>query len=229
MGSSGLGAHQQEDSTPWPLFLKSLQTRNACRRRASRERIWRSRNRSRPRCRTPIRPPPTSLQDLKPIARLTSDSRIDRIVPESDAVTLLEYRSRFARDFIRSDYNFCAAKVAVARGGKLRALDIALRDTGEWLRKAIAWVDKHNAREIALPYEVIELKVTRPLAGALVRCLTQYDRLFVKTLEAMLAAKIEAVDRQNILANAEKRFRHIVQVCIPDNDQYDFDGERREP
>jgi hypothetical protein len=175
-------------------------------------------------------PPPTDepATDLKPIARLTSDSRIDRIVPESDAVTLLEYRSRFARDFIRSDYNFCAAKVAVARGGKLRALDIALRDTGEWLRKAIAWLDKHNAREIALPYEVIELKVTRPLAGALVRCLTQYDRLFVKTLEAVLAAKIQAVDRQNILANAEKRFRHIVQVCIPDNDQYDFDGERRD-
>jgi hypothetical protein len=30
------------------------------------------------------------------------------------------------------------------------------------------------------------------------------------------------------VANAEKRIRHIAHVCVPDNDQYDFDGSRRE-
>jgi hypothetical protein len=165
---------------------------------------------------------------LKPIERLTSDSRIDRIIPESDTRTLVEYRSRFARDFIRSDYNFCAAKVTVARGGKVKALDIAFRQANEWLSKSIAWVEKHNAREFQIPHELIELKITHPLAGRLVRCLSQYDRLFIRTTEALLAAKIQSEDRENILANAEKRFKHIVQVCMPDNDQYDFDGTRRD-
>jgi hypothetical protein len=170
----------------------------------------------------------TSASGLKPIERLTSDSRIDRIIPESDTLTVLQYSSQFARDFIRSDYNFCAAKITVARGGKLHALDTAVREASEWLKKSIDWVARHNARSIELPHEVIELKITRPLAGALVRCLTQFDRLFVATLEAVLAEKIQSTDRANILANAERRIRHIAQVCIPDNDQYDFDGTRRD-
>ncbi|TDN59013.1 DUF1845 domain-containing protein [Paraburkholderia sp. BL10I2N1] len=165
---------------------------------------------------------------LKPIARLTSDSRIERIIPDSDAVTVLRYSSQFARDFIRSDYNFCASKIAVARGGKMRAIETGLRDASEWLRKATAWVEKHNARSIALPHEVIELKVTRPLAGLLVRCLTQYDRLFVGTLEAVLAEKLKGEERETILLNAAKRIRQIGQICIPDNDAYDFDGTRRD-
>jgi hypothetical protein len=165
---------------------------------------------------------------LKPIERLTSDTRIDRIIPDSDTVTVLRYSSQFAREFIRSDYNFCASKIAVARGGKVHAIETALRDASEWLRKATAWVEKHNARPMTLPHEVIELKITRPLAGLLVRCLTQYDRLFVSTLEAVLAEKIQGTDRETILANAAKRIRQIGQVCIPNNDQYDFDGTRRE-
>lgn len=163
---------------------------------------------------------------LKPIERLISDSRIERIIPDSDAVTVLRYSSQFARDFIRRDYNFCASKIAVARGGKMRAIETALRDASEWLRKATAWVEKHNARPITLPHEVIELKVTRPLAGLLVRCLTQYDRLFVGTLEAVLAEKLKGEERETILANAAKRIRLIGQICIPDNDRYDFDGTR---
>src|ERR1700741_3761493 len=79
---------------------------------------------------------------LKPIERLTSDSRIARIIPQSDTRTILKYSSRFARDFVRSDYNFCAAKVTVARNGKLLALDAAFRATDEWLTKAIAWIEK---------------------------------------------------------------------------------------
>ncbi|WP_244146717.1 DUF1845 domain-containing protein [Paraburkholderia sp. BCC1876] len=164
---------------------------------------------------------------LKPIARLTSDSRIDRIIPESNARTILRYSSQFARDFIRSDYNFCASKMAVARKGKVRALDAALRETSEWLTKAIAWVEKHNARELRMEYEEIELTITRPLAGSLVRCLTQYDRLWVRTLEVQFARKFDTDDAREIaLANAEKRIRHIRHVCIPDNDQYAADGTR---
>lgn len=164
---------------------------------------------------------------LRPIARLTSDSRIDRIIPESNTRTILRYSSQFARDFIRSDYNFCASKMAVSRKGKVRALDTALRETSEWLSKAIAWVEKHNARELRMEYEEIELTITRPLAGSLVRCLTQYDRLWVRSLEAQLARKFATDDaRDNALANAEKRICHIRQVCIPDNDQYAANGSR---
>ncbi|MFL9995311.1 DUF1845 domain-containing protein [Paraburkholderia sediminicola] len=182
---------------------------------------------------TPLQAVPSPVVDsssgtgLKPIARLTSDSRIAKIIPESDARTVLRYSSQFARDFIRSDYNFCAAKMAVARKGKVRALDSALRETSEWLSKAIAWVEKHNARELRMEYEEIELLITRPLAGSLVRCLTQYDRLWVRTLEAQLARKFATDDAREIaLANAEKRIRHICHVCIPDNDQYAADGSR---
>src|SRR5258708_12455588 len=64
---------------------------------------------------------------LKPIARLTSDSRVARIVPESDAVTVLLYSSQFALDFIRADYNFCASTIAASLGGKARALHTAPR------------------------------------------------------------------------------------------------------
>ncbi|MBU9589521.1 DUF1845 domain-containing protein [Burkholderia multivorans] len=165
---------------------------------------------------------------LKPIQRLTSDSRIDKIVPDSDAVTILHYSSVFARTFIRSDYNFCAAKISVARGGKVRALEIALRDTADWMRKATAWVEQHNARALTFPSEQIELKVTRPLAGLLVRCLTQYDRLFTASMEAQLAEKITPQDRANILKNAEGRILHVRTVCIPDNDRYDGDGTIRD-
>lgn len=165
---------------------------------------------------------------LRPIQRLTSDSRIDKIVPDSDAVTILLYSSVFARTFIRSDYNFCAAKISVARGGKVRALETALRDTADWMRKATAWVERHNARSLTFPYEQIELKVTRPLAGLLVRCLTQYDRLFTASMEAQLAEMITQQDRVNILSNAEGRILHVKTLCIPDNDRYDADGTVRD-
>ncbi|MGU7775689.1 DUF1845 domain-containing protein [Burkholderia sp. MR1-5-21] len=172
--------------------------------------------------------PVPSASGLKPIERLTSDTRIARIIPTSDSTTVLRYSSQFARNFIRGDYNFCASKITVARGGKTRALEVALRDVSEWLRKATAWVEQHNARKVGLPHERIELQVTRPLAGLLVRCLTQYDRLFVSTMEAMLAEKITAQDRATILANAEGRIKQISLICTPDNDQYDSDGSRRE-
>ncbi|WP_429585769.1 DUF1845 domain-containing protein [Paraburkholderia youngii] len=165
---------------------------------------------------------------LKPIERLTSDSRIARINAESDAKTVLRYSSLFARNYIRSDYNFCASKIAVARGGKVRALETALRETSEWLRKTEQWLLRHEARPIELPHDLIELTITRPLAGLLVRCLTQYDRVYARATERVVSSKITGEERARILNNAERRLKHIVQICMPDNDQYDFDGERRE-
>jgi hypothetical protein len=173
--------------------------------------------------------PTTSGSGLKPIDRLTSDSRLARINPESDAKTVLRYSSQFARDYIRSDYNFCAAKIAVARGGKVRALEAALRDTSEWLRKTEQWLLRHEARPIALPHDLIELTITRPLAGLLVRCLTQYDRVYIRATERVARGKITGEERARLLNNAERRLKQIVQICRPDNDQYEFDGERPAP
>ncbi|WP_353557647.1 DUF1845 domain-containing protein [Paraburkholderia terrae] len=170
----------------------------------------------------------TPVSGLKPIDRLTSDSRLARINPESDAKTVLRYSSQFARNYIRSDYNFCAAKIAVARGGKVRALEAALRETSEWLRKTEKWLLRHQVRPIELPHDLIELTITRPLAGLLVRCLTQYDRVYARATERVLTGKITGDDRAGILNNAERRLKQIVQICMPDNDQYDFDGARRE-
>lgn len=183
----------------------------------------------------PDRPEKPDLSDvnangtgLKPIERLTSDTRIARINAETDAQTVLRYSSQFARDYIRSDYNFCASKIAVARGGKVRALETALRETSEWFRKTDAWLARHDVRTIEMPYEEIELVITRPLSGLLVRCLTQFDRVFVKSLATVVMKKISPDDRARLLANSERRLKHIVQLCMPDNDQYDFDGKRRE-
>src|SRR5260370_4005297 len=138
--------------------------------------------------------------------------RASRIIPTTDSRTVLQYSSRFARDFIRSDYHFCAAKVAVARKGKVLALDRAFREADEWFTKASTWIEAHNARSFPLAHEEIELIVTHPLAGRLVRSLTRYDRIFTRSMETVLAQKISPDARANLLANAESRFRRIVQV-----------------
>ncbi|WP_321817901.1 MULTISPECIES: DUF1845 domain-containing protein [unclassified Paraburkholderia] len=165
---------------------------------------------------------------LKPIERLTSDDRYAKIIPDSDRLTELRYSTQFTRDFVRSDYNFCAAKISVARGGKLRALDVALRETSGWLTKAVPWVEQHGARHLPWPSETIMLDVKRPLAGQLVRCLSLYERLYKRTLEARNEHKLMPERCAAMLANAEKKIKHIVQVCRPDNDEYEFDGTRRE-
>ena len=121
---------------------------------------------------------------LKPIERLTSDTRYAKIIPDAAQTTSLRYSSLFVRTFIRSDYNFCATKISVARDGKLRALDLAMRETGEWFTKANAWIEQLGARTLPRHFETIELEVKRPLAGQLVRCLTQYERLFARAFSA---------------------------------------------
>ena len=165
---------------------------------------------------------------LKPIERLTSDTRYEKIIPDSAQATTLKYSSIFVRTFLRSDYNFCASKISVARDGKLRALDQAIRETGEWFTKAIVWTEQLGARQIPRRYETIELEVKRPLAGQLVRCLTQYERLFARAWSAHASHLLSQERCTATLTNAEKKLKHIVQVCIPDNEEYDFDGARRD-
>jgi hypothetical protein len=165
---------------------------------------------------------------LKPIERLTSDTRYAKIVPDSAQASVLRYSSLFVRTFIRSDYNFCASKISVAREGKLRALDLALRETSEWFTKAIAWVEQLGARNLPRPFETIELEVKRPLAGQLVRCLTQFERLFGRAHSARADQRLSDERCVAMLANAEKKLNRIVQLCIPDNEEYTFDGTRRE-
>lgn len=165
---------------------------------------------------------------LKPIERLTSDTRYAKIVPDSAQMTRLNYSSLFVRTFIRSDYNFCATKISVARDGKLRALDQAMRETSEWFTKADAWIEQLGARTLPRPFETIDLEVKRPLTGRLVRCLTQYERLFARAFSARAAQVLSEERCAAMLANAEKKLNRIVQLCIPDNDEYASDGSRRE-
>ncbi|WP_434667846.1 DUF1845 domain-containing protein [Paraburkholderia sp. A3BS-1L] len=164
---------------------------------------------------------------LKPIARLTSDTRYAKIIPDSAQVTVLTYSSIFVRSYLRSDYNFCATKISVARDGKLRALDQAIRETSEWFTKAIAWTEQLGARNLPRHYETIELEVKRPLTGQLVRCLTQYERLFSRAWSAHASHRLSDERCAAMLANAEKKLRHIVMLCMPDNEEYDVDGKRR--
>ncbi|MFX1670874.1 DUF1845 domain-containing protein [Paraburkholderia sp. A2WS-5] len=169
-----------------------------------------------------------SATGLKPIERLTSDTRYAKIIPDAAQTTLLRYSSLFVRAFIRSDYNFCATKISVARDGKLRALDQAMRETGEWFRKANDWIEQLGARTLPRPFETIELEVKRPLAGQLVRCLTQYERLFERAFSARAGQVLSDERCTAMLANAEKKLNRIVQLCIPDNEEYEPDGSRRE-
>ncbi|QGZ67032.1 DUF1845 domain-containing protein [Paraburkholderia acidisoli] len=165
---------------------------------------------------------------LKPIERLTSDTRYAKIIAEAEHLTTLQYCSLFTRTFVRSDYNFCASKISVARGGKLHALDAAMRETSEWFRKAIDWVEQLGARQMPWPSESIGLEVKRPLAGQLVRCLSQYERLFKRAAEANREGRLSPERTAAMLANAEKKLKHIVQVCIPDNEEYDVGGDRHD-
>ena len=59
--------------------------------------------------------------------RLTNDSRLARINGDTLAKTELPYYSLYAREFLRADFNFAAAKMTVARGGKLIAIESEFR------------------------------------------------------------------------------------------------------
>jgi hypothetical protein len=165
-----------------------------------------------------------SATGLKPIERLTSDDRIARIIPTADYGTDIEYYSGFARDFIRAHYNFCAAKMTVARGGKKLALDFGFRDSEEWLGKAIAWANKLEFQSIPMLAEVVHVSITIPLAGRLVSLINDYDLLFVTLTAAVFAGSITNDERNKAFKNASRKIMAIHQICVPDTDRYDVGG-----
>jgi len=163
---------------------------------------------------------------LKPIARLSSDTRLSKIVPTTTSGSRFAYCSTFVRNFLRSDFNFVSAKVAVARAGKLRAIDEGFRTAESWYAGALAWAEGHTMRPLPLHYDEYYLDITAPLAGRLVRLLNQHDRLFAKTLFCQSAGEISADARATTMEIAAKRVRLVHSLCIPDDDQFAADGTR---
>ena len=163
---------------------------------------------------------------LKPIHRLGSDERIARILPETDSRATVVYCSTFVRDFLARDFNFCAAKFAVARAGKLRALDDAFRDGEEGLTKALGWIEGKPVLDIPLMSDRHPVEIKHPLAGRLVRMLNQHDKIFSLPLCALAARGISPSDRDTAIEVASRRITLIHSLCIPDNDQYSADGVR---
>ncbi|MDT8842610.1 AcaB family transcriptional regulator [Paraburkholderia fungorum] len=161
---------------------------------------------------------------LRPLKRLTSDDRLARINPETLAKTELRYYSTFAREFCRSDYNFCAAKMTLARGGKLIALEAEFRNAEAFFRKAMGWANRLHGRSTGHSPETVTLEIKHPLSGRLVRLLTLYDQLFLKTMEALVTRTVMPHDRKAALDSAEARIRQIPFLCIPDNDRYASEG-----
>jgi hypothetical protein len=161
---------------------------------------------------------------LKPIQRMMSADRLARIHPETLAQTELRYSSVFARDFLRSDYNFCASKMTIARDGKLAAIDAEFRVAETWFKKANAFFELRPKRSVAVQPEAITLEIKHPLSGRLVRVVTLYDRLFIRTLEGLMAQSVSSHERENALNSAESRIKKIAWLCIPDSDQFTPEG-----
>lgn len=161
---------------------------------------------------------------LKPITRLQSDDRLSRIVPTSHATIDTCYYSQFARTFIQSSYNFCAAKMTVARHGKVEALDRELRETEDWYVRVMHWLNTLHQVEVPIAADRITLDVPSPQAGRLIRSLNQYDRLFVATLQALFARSITADKRHAVLSTASRRIKQVALTCIPDTERFAFDG-----
>ena len=161
---------------------------------------------------------------LKAIERLTSDERLDRIEAQTNAKTEHTYFSEFVRDFIRADFNFCAAKMAVARGGKLAALDAEFRVAEEFFKKASAWAKSRPGRSISIAPATITLEIKHASSGRLVRLLWKYDHLFKTTMESLHNRTVTANQRMQALDAAAARINQIKMLCIPDNDRYAPEG-----
>ncbi|MCK4120427.1 DUF1845 family protein [Ralstonia pseudosolanacearum] len=163
---------------------------------------------------------------LKPIARLTGEERIKRIVPETAASTEVTFSSMYVRNFLRSAYNFCSSKFSVAHTGKIRAVDDKFREAEDWFERAIAWHATKSQVQIPMETETVEVQITHPLSGRLVRLLNQYDKLFSIALFARVANAISPGDFERTMDAANSKIGAIHQVCIPDNDRFAADGEQ---
>lgn len=168
--------------------------------------------------------PSTSSSGLKPIARLVGEDRIKRIVPETAASAQVTYSSVYVRDFLRSAYNFCSSKFSVARSGKTRALDEKFREAELWFEKAIAWHANKSQTPIPIETDTVEVQVTHPLSGRLIRLLNQHDRLFALAIFARVANSISALEFEGTMKVAGSKIASIHQSCIPDNDRFAADG-----
>ncbi|SAK98482.1 hypothetical protein AWB76_07538 [Caballeronia temeraria] len=161
---------------------------------------------------------------LRPLSRLTSDSRLARIHAETLAQTELPYYSKFAREFLRSDFNFAAAKMTVARGGKLIAIEAEFRAAEAFFKKALDWANKLPGRRTPTQPEWVTLEIKHAMSGRLVRVLSMYDQLFLKTMEALMFRSLTPRTRQAALEAAEIRVRQIPFLCIPDNNRFAPEG-----
>lgn len=166
---------------------------------------------------------------LKKIKRLISDDRLSRIHPTADYSTVIEYYSLFAREFIRAHYNFCAAKMTVAREGKATAIDEQFRESEKWMANAIAWTLKFQHYRLPLVAEKITVKIPIPNAARLVALINDYDTFFVNISAAAFAGSITSDVRDKSLANVSRRVMALHTICVPDNDQYDLDGSLLNP
>ncbi|QET04008.1 hypothetical protein FOB72_17800 (plasmid) [Cupriavidus pauculus] len=167
---------------------------------------------------------PASPAGPRPIQRLLSQDRVSRIIPDTNSTAVLSYCSDFVRDFLRSDYLFCTAKMSVATKGKILALDNRFRDANAWMDEKLTWARRLRPRLISLRYDTREVVVTHSLGGRLVRLMNQHDQLFANVLGAYMGGKIDAAEKDNALLGAGRHIRAIHRLCIPDNDRFSRDG-----
>jgi hypothetical protein len=173
---------------------------------------------------TPQSSESASESGLRPLSRLTSDSRLARINADTLAETELPYYSKFTREFLRSDFNFAAAKMTVARGGKLIAIEAEFRAAEAFFKKALDWANKLPGRRTPVQPEMVTLEIKHAMSGRLVRLLLMYDQLFLKTMEALMLRSVTAQTRQAALEAAEIRVKQIPFLCIPDNNRFAPEG-----
>ena len=173
---------------------------------------------------TPQSSESASESGLRPLSRLTSDSRLARINADTLAETELPYYSKFTREFLRSDFNFAAAKMTVARGGKLIAIEAEFRAAEAFFKKALDWANKLPGRRTPVQPEMVTLEIKHAMSGRLVRLLSMYDQLFLKTMEALMLRSVTAQTRQAALEAAEIRVKQIPFLCIPDNNRFAPEG-----
>nr|WP_147309687.1 hypothetical protein [Cupriavidus taiwanensis] len=173
-------------------------------------------------------PPPDSAASNtgpKPIRRMLSEGRVAKIVPQTDSGTEVSYCTDFVRNFLRSDYNFCTAKISVASKGKILALDDAFRQAQEWMDARLQWIESKPRRHLSLEFHHRQIVVTHSLAGRLIRLLNQHDRLLHRTLGAYIAQSISDAEKDAAVVGAAKHIRAIHHLCIPDNDRFGPDGQ----
>ncbi|MEN7527608.1 MULTISPECIES: hypothetical protein [unclassified Cupriavidus] len=172
-----------------------------------------------------VPPSPASSSGPKPIRRMLSETRVSKIVPQTDSGTEIAYCTDFVRNFLRSDYNFCAAKFSVASKSKTLALDEAFREAQQWMDKKLSWIEDKPRRYISMKFSDRQIVVTHPLAGRLIRLLNQHDRLVHRALGAYVAQTINDKEKDDAILGAARHIRAIHRLCIPDNDRFSPDGK----